>query len=300
MKSSVIVISHEREQLLRRALNSLNSQELLPDEVILVDDNSVSFDVNIFRNIYYKFNLKIFKNSKKKGANFSRNLGIKKSAHEILFFLDDDDEFRSDKLKILMREFGNDGKIALVTSGFYKYYEDYDYSKTKYKKGYRGKISQIQTLKRNIIGGTSMVGVKREVVLECGGFDEALPALQDKELWLRIAKGNFHVLVVPEPLVKYRIASSVTRISNNVNKFWAATNYIENKHIDVKQNMSLSDLIEYDVRNLQLVGLKCLLNHQRRAALIHFMAALKRNLTAKNLAILVLLLLPIKLIIRLL
>lgn len=299
MKSSVIVISHERKELLIRALNSLNMQERLPDEVIVVDDNSSSFDVYALKNIDYKFTLNIYKNAQNKGANYSRNFGIQQSSNEIIFFLDDDDEFTSRKIKIFMEKFSEHKNIDLMTSGFMKYYEDYNYTKEKYKKKYVGAISQVQTLKKNVIGGTSLAAMKRKVFLDCGYFDESLVALQDKEYWLRVSKNKSCICVIPDPLVKYRITSSNNRISNSIDKFWSATNYIEKKHFTVVKDMPSADIIEYRSRNLQLVGLKYLLNHNRWSAFNSFRAALKNKFSIKNLLIMTLPILPNWLIIRL-
>ncbi|HBC7483798.1 TPA: glycosyltransferase family 2 protein, partial [Proteus mirabilis] len=82
MRVSVIITTRNRPFFLKRAINSVLTQSILPYELIIIDDNSD----NKFRadNINFKGVKFIYHyNSKKMGGNYSRNLGVKKSSGDI-------------------------------------------------------------------------------------------------------------------------------------------------------------------------------------------------------------------------
>ncbi len=56
---------------------------------------------------------------------------------------------------------------------------------------------------------TSTVLVRRNVFFAAGGFDVALRALQDWDLWLRIA-AKHEIAYLPDPLTRYRVHASST------------------------------------------------------------------------------------------
>jgi glycosyltransferase involved in cell wall biosynthesis len=107
---SVIVPVRGKLHLLSRALNSLLTQNCLPSEIIVIDDNvltSESLKFNeILRNfeeivLRLNFNLRIkILVSQGKGVSAARNLGIKESSSIYISFLDSDDYFLPDKLSI--------------------------------------------------------------------------------------------------------------------------------------------------------------------------------------------------------
>jgi GT2 family glycosyltransferase len=70
-------------------------------------------------------------------------------------------------------------------------------------------------LTENVVGGTSVGMIRREVFAAVGGFDESLPSGQDVDLWLRISQ-RFAIGFVPEVLVRIWQADDRGRISKNV------------------------------------------------------------------------------------
>src|SRR5690606_13381316 len=60
--------------------------------------------------------------------------------------------------------------------------------------------------KKNHIGVTSSVAVRREVYWQVDGFDEKMPARQDYDLWIRLAKITL-VAYDSEPTVQYVMMS---------------------------------------------------------------------------------------------
>lgn len=109
MNCSVIVCSRNRLEFLIRFTESLYSQNLLPDEYIIVD----SSDQPINRNNRYKTEierkkpngtiLKYFHTTP--GLTFQRNFGVSKAKGDIIFFFDDDIVLEKNYIKEIMNVF---------------------------------------------------------------------------------------------------------------------------------------------------------------------------------------------------
>lgn len=87
---SVIIPTRDRFALLQNALDYLNKNECLPEEVIIVDDCS---KITISKQILpssYQFPISIFRNEINKGACYSRNKGIKQASCDLVLLMDDD------------------------------------------------------------------------------------------------------------------------------------------------------------------------------------------------------------------
>ena len=88
----------------REAFNSAYNQSYSKKEIIIVYDNNKKEDFQkIYRTTYKKKNVKLINNKKNLGVGIARNIGIKYSKGAFLAFLDSDDRWTKDKLKIQIR-----------------------------------------------------------------------------------------------------------------------------------------------------------------------------------------------------
>ncbi|WP_288911006.1 glycosyltransferase family 2 protein, partial [uncultured Thomasclavelia sp.] len=86
---SAIITTHNRLELLKRAIQSVYNQTYSNIELIVVDDASDDGTKEWAEQQSFKF-IYIPK-EKSKGGNYARNLGIKSSHGKYVAFLDDDD-----------------------------------------------------------------------------------------------------------------------------------------------------------------------------------------------------------------
>lgn len=186
MKASVIITSYNRPNKLIRAFRSVIGQKVYPNEIVIVDDNSnFRISKDMFGVIPKAINLRIIKNKKNMGGNYSRNIGIKKSKHDIIMFLDDDDQWGSEKILKQTEKLKND-KVGLVYCDKLMYNEK-NKRVTRRKKCYKSGKLYPDIFYTNFIGTTSSVAVKKKVLEVTGLFDNNLPAMQDYDLWIRVA-----------------------------------------------------------------------------------------------------------------
>ena len=91
-KISVIIPSCNRSSYLSRAIKSVINQNYDNVEIIIINDASTDDTKEMVASFKYK-NIVYIENKVRMGANFCRNVGLKKASGEFISFLDDDDYF---------------------------------------------------------------------------------------------------------------------------------------------------------------------------------------------------------------
>lgn len=206
---SVVIITYKRPiNILERAIRSVLSQTFEDIELLVVND--APEEVNLTQEIKKMIlnlndsRIKYLSYPQNGGSNFARNHGLKNSKGKYICFLDDDDEWYRDKLQRQYECIIEDNDIALVSCEFDVFKDGNEYKKKNCFPDYDLDISYL--LKDNYIGGTSFPMLRREYVLEAGGFDDKLPSCQEYDLWIRLRK-KYKFVSVPISLGKYYISS---------------------------------------------------------------------------------------------
>ena len=196
IKISVIIPSHNRCELLRRALLSVFCQTLLPFEVIIIDDGSTDNTGKMISNEFPAVNYYRQENA---GVSSARNLGIHHSTGNWLAFLDSDDEWLPEKLS---------QQVAALSVN-----EEYKVCHTEeiwIRNGIRVNLAQKYAKKGGKIFSNclplcaispSTVMIHRSVFEDIGLFDTLFPVCEDYELWLRIT-AKYRLLLIEEPQIK--------------------------------------------------------------------------------------------------
>jgi GT2 family glycosyltransferase len=110
---SIIVRTKDRPALLKGALRSIAAQIYRPIEVVLVNDGGCDLDIEEIKNILVDINLNYIRLEKNSGRATAANVGIENSKGDYMGFLDDDDEFYPDHLKVLIETLAHSScKIA--------------------------------------------------------------------------------------------------------------------------------------------------------------------------------------------
>lgn len=199
---SVIIPTHNRPDMLRRAIHSVLKQTYSNCEIIVVDDNSDCDNISII-NSFKSNKIRYFRNNENLGGARTRNIGIKNAEGQYIAFLDDDDEFLPDKLyqqmqKLVTSEYKN---LAFVYS---KHICIDSLGSVIRRSGV--KVSG-NALKEHIITPitcTSCILIKRDVLLKVKGFRD-LPSGQEYDLILRILAEGYETDYVDEFLVLYHV-----------------------------------------------------------------------------------------------
>lgn len=94
---SVVLTVFNAETYIKKTLQSLSSQKVFPDEMIIVDDCSTDKSLMICQEFMEQTpNVIVISNEKNEGPGLSRNTGFKHCTSDYVLFLDDDDIFSTE------------------------------------------------------------------------------------------------------------------------------------------------------------------------------------------------------------
>lgn len=189
-KVSIIIPTYKRPTTLRRAIDSVLNQTYSNIEVIVVDDNNEGdqYRAETEKLMFEYINnekVKYIKHIKNMNGSVARNTGIKNSQGTYIGFLDDDDEFISNKIEYqvnLMEEL--DSTWGACYTGFRKEKNGKILEvSSENREGYLKNEALMRTLYIN--AGSNLL-VRRSVIEEINGFDESFRRNQDLEFLFRI------------------------------------------------------------------------------------------------------------------
>lgn len=234
---SVIIPTYKRSDMLGRAIDSVLNQTYKLVEVIIVDDND---EESIYRKETEKFMKKYsldsrvvyVKHKKNKNGAVARNTGIKYSKGEYIAFLDDDDEFFSEKIE---KQINRINELENTWAGVYcgcnlivngkLFNKLIDLSEGNLKK-------ELLMMKNHIYGGSTLL-IRKDILIELGGFDESFARHQDWELLVRIFR-KYEIAVVNETLVNIYLDSDINRPNaNNLQK--VKSKFLQEFEKDIKE-----------------------------------------------------------------
>ena len=193
---SVIVPVFNRSKLLKRALDSVFSQSLLPRQVIVVDDGSTDDSIEFLRS--YRPTAVSVISQENAGVSRARNAGIAASTHEWIAFLDSDDEWHPRKLEKQASFLAQNSEYQLCHSDEIWIRRGIRVNPKKYHAKSGGWIFP-KCLPLCAISPSAVI-INRAVFSDVGHFDERLPVCEDYDMWLRVTS-KYPVGFVDEHLV---------------------------------------------------------------------------------------------------
>jgi len=201
---SVVICTYRRAALVGRAIESVRHQSHRNIEIIIVDDASPDETTDIVRKISDN-RIRYIRHKNNKGLPAARNTGIDLAHGEYVAFLDDDDEWRSDKIHTQLLAIKDHGAIlsAALING------------TRLKRHYSSVVLLSDLRKRNHFDPSSLM-VRTEIIKKVR-FDENIRQGEDWDAFIRIAQ-LCSIGYVTEPLLIYYEESqdSMTSAAKNM------------------------------------------------------------------------------------
>ncbi|RQW84901.1 MAG: glycosyltransferase [Geobacter sp.] len=220
---SIIITTHNRFELLCRAIDSVLSQTYKNTEIIVVDD--YSSDGTEKKIIKYLGSVTFVRNSKNLGISASRNIGIRTASGGYISFLDDDDELLPFKIEKQIDFLNSNPGIDIVYCGSTKKFRS-------------SRIQKLPKLKGNIFpevldscpNAIHTILVNRKCFDRVGFFDEKVRYYEDFDFWIRLSRGCLFGFV-PECLVIYNIHGC--QMSTYYGEAISGIDYILDKHKEI-------------------------------------------------------------------
>lgn len=227
---SISIMTYNQERYIQDTLRSVINQDYINLELVILDDHSTDNTVNkiweMMEELETRFvRVKVLVNEENTG-NMSRNSNILLNEYNGKYFkiLGGDDLLTPDSCRKSMEMVRNSGyMIDVVFSDVYIVDETFQYNlnEEKHCKILRNDdINEIDLVEKLLvenrficIGALCNTNSLREV----GGYDESV-AVEDYQMWIRLALYGKRLKVLHEPLAMYRrTGSSVTNIVGSDN-----------------------------------------------------------------------------------
>ncbi|MET4279017.1 MULTISPECIES: glycosyltransferase [unclassified Bradyrhizobium] len=181
---AVIITAYNQARFLEESIQSCLRQRRPPDEIIVVDDGSADDPASVVER-HPKVRLIAQDN---RGLAAARNAGLAAAASDYITFLDADDRLLSGALEIGERMLARHPE-AVLAYGAYRYIDSA--GEIISGKNYVAKLDDpyLQFLRiGNFIGMHATVIYRSDRLAAVNGFNEAMLACEDYELFARLAK----------------------------------------------------------------------------------------------------------------
>jgi glycosyltransferase involved in cell wall biosynthesis len=220
-KVNVIIPTFNRAEFLCHAITSVLNQTFQDFEIVIIDDASRDHTQDVVTN-FKDTRIKFIRHQVSQGAAEARNTGIINSNCKYIAFLDDDDEWLSDKLQMQIDFLENSSQEVggVCTSQLIV-------DRVSGKAPYVWSPEVPLDLSKDNPIATSSILLRRECFEECGLFDGSMPAVSDYDMWIRISK-KFSFVFIKEPLIRYHIHKN--RITHNYEKKIIGLEILFKKH----------------------------------------------------------------------
>lgn len=192
---SVLICTRDRPTLAAGAVANALAQEHVALEVLVVDHASDP-PVTLPPDLATDSRVRVVRAGPDLSLGAVRNLAIREATADLVAFLDDDDRFRPGKLARQVRELAAaPPEVAVIESG----YELWDDGQLAHRYAPGPGARAPGDLLRGPRLQPSTVLVRRQAILDVGGFDPARSRTEDWELWLRLTD-RYRVRTLPDVL----------------------------------------------------------------------------------------------------
>jgi glycosyltransferase involved in cell wall biosynthesis len=201
---SVVITTHNRAEVLPRAIESVFAQTYDNYDIHIVDDGSSDTTRHVAESMVAgRENVHYWRHENRKGLSAARNTGIENSCGEYIAFLDDDDEWKPQSLQKRIGLLENltpeeISKTGVLYTGCEIHIVDENRVSLNMPR-MKGNIRQA-ICRADIYSIPSTCMFSRGVLERIGGFDENLLSSVDHDIWMNLAKHNYHAHAIDEPL----------------------------------------------------------------------------------------------------
>lgn len=219
---SVVIPTYKRTvEYVSKAVESVLNQTYKNIEVVVVDDSTEAYEGRKDTEKYFELlnasNVVYLQNEKNLGGSLSRNRGIENAKGEYITFLDDDDEYKPEKVEKQLR-FMREKGYEMTFTDLEIYTPDgkmVDYREFSDVKSFENEALLRYHLQKHLTGTPTFM-YKAEKLREIGGFD-VVKVGQEFHLMLKSILSGLNIGYLPECYVKaYRHPDG--GISGGINK----------------------------------------------------------------------------------
>ncbi|WP_411722062.1 glycosyltransferase family 2 protein [Mycetocola sp.] len=199
---TVVIPCYISASTLRRAVESVYRQSLVPNQVVVVDDGSddpaTARCIRDLQRDYGERGLLVLAFSSNRGPSAARNAGWNLASQDFVAFLDADDEWHDRKIELQLQVMEHESRPALSGHAVNVGWSQLS-TPARLCEQHVSAVSTPQLLRRNWFA-TSSVMVRRSVPAR---FNEQRRLAEDYEVWLKIALSGEDCRFIHVPLTTY-------------------------------------------------------------------------------------------------
>lgn len=225
MQIDVIIPTYNRGHLVSRAIESVLNQTYQNFILYIVDDGSSDETQNVLKIYKDHHNIRIL-HRENGGVSQARNYAVNNSTSDWISFLDSDDEWLPNKLQLQVAFLEAHPTIRFLHSEEIWVRNGIRVNpKMKHQKSNEDLF--LRSLDFCLISPSTVI-MKRDLFLECGGFDNNFVVCEDYDLWLKILLRE-----------KIGFISENTAIKNGGHNDQLSTKYVAMDYWRIKSLVSL-------------------------------------------------------------
>jgi len=252
---SCIITCYNRENEIKRAIQSILDQSYQHFEIIIVDDASIDKSIAVIATIDDP-RIRVIKHEINRGQNAALNSGVKACKFDYLAFLDSDDIWLPNYLQEMQRAYINNPNSAFVYCSLVN--------------GplwtLEGENKYAEVLNQGYLSSMISITAKKEAVLGINSFDVRYSICQDDDFCFRLAK-RYSFSVVKKHLAE--VHGATNSMTKNMVKLAQGWDFLFNDY--KKDIISLCGAKSFSRHKLNLTlqyfhcnrifsGLKCYIN----------------------------------------
>lgn len=230
-KVTAVITTYKRKWAsIVRAIESILNQTMPVYEILLVDDNNADspYSEDIRKEVARLDRVRYVPMVKNGGVAAARNKGIAEARGDLIAFLDDDDEWAPEKVAVQVGLFEQnpDLGIAFVTGRVINEDTGEQYFNWQHEV-FKEEPSYFDMLYTDYVGSASVPMIRLAALKDVGGFIQVnQPAVEDYELWIRIArkyavKGVKDVLFIKHTDSNEHVSGSLVKVGRGFRNIYA-------------------------------------------------------------------------------
>jgi glycosyltransferase involved in cell wall biosynthesis len=211
---SVVIPVYNHERFVGAAIDSVLSQTVRVREIICIDDGSTDSSAQVLEAITAQHPDVRFWSRSNQGANRTINDGIREARGRFVAILNSDDLYHPERLRRCLAVLDEHPDVTAVATGISFVDEHGNTIRYPWYEETHAFYEQIGDLGLALVNGnflmtTSNIVARLTVFDEMGGFDD-LRYAHDLDFFLRLVAYGKRLVVLPEPLLTYRVHGSNT------------------------------------------------------------------------------------------
>lgn len=228
---SVVIPVHQAAATIGAALDSLRAQTVRPAEIVVCDDGSTDGLEEALTP--YREEIRLIR-QEHRGVAAARNALLRTSSGDFVVPLDADDTYMPERLERL-------GDLAAARPDLDLLGTDASFIREGREVGrfYDSNEFAVDSQEVAILESCFLIcpAMRRERLLEIGGYDEALGSAEDWDACVRLIESGSRAGIVEEPLLEYRLGSS-SLTSGRVETLWDRVRMLEKALADPQLSAS--------------------------------------------------------------